>query len=328
MSVRGQKVLVTGGTGFLGRCVTAELSAQGATAIAVGSADYDLRDRDQIRRMLADHRVDAVVHLAAVLGGIAANRAEPGRFFYENAIMGIELIEACRAASITKTVIAGTVSSYPKDAPVPFTEEDFWKGYPHESEAAFALAKKMLHAQVIAYRAQYGMNLVYLVPVNLYGPGDDLDPETTHVVPAMVRRFLEAREVGAPEVTLWGDGAPTREFLFVEDAARAFVLALDRYDRSEPLNVGSGDEISIRDLARMVKAATGFPGEIRWDTSRPNGPPRRRLYSSNAHRLLGFEAKVSLEEGIRRTVEWAEQELLGSAPAPGPGSGEGLGRGQ
>ncbi len=301
MSVRGQRVLVTGGTGFLGRCVTAELDAQGATAIAVGSADYDLRDRDQIRRMLADHRVDAVVHLAAVLGGIGANRAEPGRFFYENAIMGIELIEACRAAGIGKTVIAGTASSYPKDAPVPFTEEDFWNGYPHESEAAFALAKKMLLAQVIAYRAQYGMNLVYLVP------------ETTHVVPAMVRRFLEAREAGAAEVTLWGDGAPTREFLFVEDAARAFVLALDRYDRSDPLNIGSGDEISIRDLALLLKTTTGFEGDIRWDTSRPNGPPRRRLYSSNAHRLLGFEPLVTLEEGIGRTVEWAERELLSTA---------------
>ncbi|MBW3615470.1 MAG: GDP-L-fucose synthase [Actinobacteria bacterium] len=317
MTLRGQRVLVTGGTGFLGRRAAAELSDQGAEVVAVGSADYDLRDRDQIRQMLAEHRPDMVVHLAAVLGGIAANRAEPGRFFYENAIMGIELIEACRAASVSKTVIAGTVSSYPKDAPVPFTEEDFWKGYPHESEAAFALAKKMLLAQVIAYRAQYGMNLVYLIPVNLYGPGDKLDPETTHVVPAMVRRFLEARESGASELTLWGDGAPTREFLFVDDAARAFALALDRYDRSEPLNIGSGEEISIRDLARMVKDATGFAGDIRWDTKRPNGPPRRRLYSSNAYRLLGFEPKVTLDEGIRQTVEWAEQELFGSRATTG-----------
>lgn len=318
MTLHGQKVLVTGGTGFLGRCVTADLVAQGAVVVPIGSADYDLRERDQARQMLAEHKPNAVVHLAAVLGGIAANRAEPGRFFYENATMGIELIEACRVAGVGKTVIAGTVSSYPKDAPVPFAEEDLWKGYPHESEAAFALAKKMLLAQVIAYRAQYGMNLVYLIPVNFYGPGDDLDPETSHVVPAMVRRFLEARETGAPAVTLWGDGMPTREFLFVEDAARAFTLALDRYDRSEPLNIGSGDEISIRELARLVKAATRFEGEVRWDTSRPNGPPRRRLYSSNAYRLIGFEAKVAFDEGIRRTVAWVEQELLGSRVGTSP----------
>lgn len=311
MNVRGKKIVVTGGTGFLGRRLAAELTEAGADVGALGTSDYDLRDRGAIEAMLADHHPAVVVHLAAVLGGIAVNAAEPGRLFYENAVMGIELLEACRRANVPKIVVAGTISSYPRSASTPFSEEDFWSGYPHESEAPFAMAKKILLTQIIAYRQQYGMNAIYLVPTNLYGPGDALDLETTHVVPAMIRRFLEARERGDDVVTLWGDGAPTREFLYIDDAAVAFRLAIERYDRGEPLNIGSGDELTIRDAATIIQKATGFEGAVAWDHTRPNGPPRRRLYSSNAHRLLGFDAVTPFASGIRATVEWAEQALAG-----------------
>jgi GDP-L-fucose synthase len=302
MDLLDAKVVVTGGTGFLGRHVCDELARAGAKVEPVGRARYDLRRRAEIDRMLADIRPDAVVHLAAVVGGIGANRAHPGQFLYENAIMGLELLEACRVAGVAKTVVAGTVCAYPKHTQVPFREEHLWDGYPEETNAPYGLAKKLLLAQCQAYRAEYGMNAIYLLPVNLYGPGDNFDLETSHVIPAMIRKFAEARAAGAPSVTLWGDGSPTREFLFVEDAARAFRLALERYDGAEPINVGSGDEISIKDLAGLIAEATGYRGGIRWDESKSNGQPRRCLDTSRGSELLAFNAEVGLIEGIARTV--------------------------
>jgi GDP-L-fucose synthase len=306
MDLQDAKVVVTGGTGFLGRHVCDELVQAGAKVEPVGRARYDLRRRAEIDRMLADTRPDAVVHLAAVVGGIGANRAHPGQFLYENAIMGLELLEACRVAGVAKTVVAGTVCAYPKHTPVPFREEHLWDGYPEETNAPYGLAKKLLLAQAQAYRAEYGMNAIYLLPVNLYGPGDNFDSETSHVIPALIRKFIEARDTGAPSATLWGDGSPTREFLYVEDAARAFRLALERYDGADPVNVGSGDEISIKDLAGLIAEKTGYRGEIAWNVTRPNGQPRRSLDTSRASRLLGFEAEVSLKEGMALTMAWFE----------------------
>ena len=304
MRVAGATVTVTGGTGFLGRHLAAELEGHGAKVFALGRAGYDLRRRAEIDRMLADTRPDAVVHLAAVVGGIGANREQPGRFFYENALMGIELLEACRVAGVPKVVVAGTVCAYPKHTPVPFREAALWDGYPEETNAPYGLAKKLLLVQAQAYRDQYGMNAVYLLPVNLYGPGDNFDLHTSHVIPAMVRKFAEARDRGEPQVVLWGDGSPTREFLHVRDAARAFRLALERYDGPEPVNLGSGEEIAIGELAALVARATGYRGEVVWDTSKPNGQPRRRLATDRARALLGFEAAVPLREGIAELVAW------------------------
>jgi GDP-L-fucose synthase len=302
--VAGATVTVTGGTGFLGRHLAAELEGHGAKVFALGRAGYDLRRRAEIDRMLADTRPDAVVHLAAVVGGIGANREQPGRFFYENALMGIELLEACRVAGVPKVVVAGTVRAYPKHTPVPFQEAALWDGYPEETNAPYGLAKKLLLVQAQAYRDQYGMNAVYLLPVNLYGPHDNFDLHSSHVIPAMVRKFAEARDRGEPRVVLWGDGSPTREFLHVRDAARAFRLALERYDGPEPVNLGSGEEIAIGNLAALVARATGYRGEVVWDTSKPNGQPRRRLATDRARVLLGFEAAVPLREGIAELVAW------------------------
>jgi GDP-L-fucose synthase len=304
MDLHGATVTVTGGTGFLGRHVCRELESVGAEVEPVGRARYDLRHRTEIDRMLIETRPDAVVHLAAVVGGIGANRAHPGQFLYENAVMGLELLEACRVAGVEKTVVAGTVCAYPKHTPVPFREEHLWDGYPEETNAPYGLAKKLLLAQCQAYRAEYGMNAIYLLPVNLYGPGDNFDLETSHVIPAMIRKFVEARDAGSPSVTLWGDGSPTREFLYVRDAARAFRLALERYDGPEPINVGSGEEISISELARLIADATAHHGELLWDLSKPNGQPRRCLDTRRAQKLLAFEAEVGLEEGISSTVAW------------------------
>jgi GDP-L-fucose synthase len=305
--VAGATVTVTGGTGFLGRHLTAELEGHGAKVFALGRAGYDLRRRAEVDRMLADTHPDAVVHLAAVVGGIGANREQPGRFFYENALMGIELLEACRVAEVPKVVVAGTVCAYPKHTPVPFQEAALWDGYPEETNAPYGLAKKLLLVQAQAYRDQYGMNAVYLLPVNLYGPGDNFDLHSSHVIPAMVRKFAEARDRGQPRVVLWGDGSPTREFLHVRDAARAFRLALERYDGPEPVNLGSGEEIAIGDLAALVAGATGYRGEVVWDTSKPNGQPRRRLATDRARALLGFEAAVALREGIAELVAWYDR---------------------
>ena len=304
MRVAGATVAVTGGTGFLGRHLAAELEGHGAKVFALGRAGYDLRRRAEIDRMLADTRPDAVVHLAAVVGGIGANRDQPGRFFYENALMGIELLEACRVAGVPKMVVAGTVCAYPKHTPVPFSEAALWDGYPEETNAPYGLAKKLLLVQAQAYRDQYAMNAVYLLPVNLYGPGDNFDLHTSHVIPAMIRKFAEARDRGESRVVLWGDGSPTREFLHVRDAARAFRLALERYDGPDPVNLGSGEEIAIGELAALVAGATGYRGEVVWDTTKPNGQPRRRLATDRARALLGFEATVPLREGIAELVAW------------------------
>ena len=301
----GRRVMVTGGAGFLGRAVVARLKAAGADEIFVPrSRDYDLRTLDGIERALTDGRPEMVIHLAAVVGGIGANRENPGRFFYENAIMGIQLMEQARLGGVAKFVTVGTVCAYPKFTPVPFHEEDLWNGYPEETNAPYGLAKKMLLVQGQSYREQYGFNAIHLMPVNLYGPGDHFDLETSHVIPALIRKCLEAKERGEPEIVCWGDGTPTREFLYVEDAAEAIVLAAERYDGPEPVNVGSGMEISIKDLVHLVAQLTGFQGNVVWDPTKPNGQPRRSVDTQRAERSFGFRARTSFEEGLRRTIEW------------------------
>jgi GDP-L-fucose synthase len=300
--LKGSKVLVTGGTGFVGRPVVDELRRHGSKVVAVGRADCDLRRREEIDHLLTETSPDAVVHLAAVVGGIGANRAEPGRFFYENALMGIEVLEACRVHEVEKVLVAGTVCAYPKHAATPFREAELWIGYPEETNAPYGLAKKILLVQAQAYREQYGSNFVNLLPVNVYGPGDHFDLESGHVIPALIRRFLEARDAGTDRVTLWGDGTPTREFLYIDDAARGFRLALEHYDGAEPVNLGSGQEISIAELAILIAELTGFTGRIVWDTSKPNGQPRRQLDTSRARERFNFEATTSLREGLEITI--------------------------
>ncbi len=302
ITLDGARVVVTGGTGFLGSHVARQFAAAGAEVEAIGTSDYDLRERSEIVAMLRSLRPDAVVHLAAVVGGIGANQAEPGRFFYENALMGIELLEACRVEQVPKVIIAGTVCAYPRVAPLPFREADLWSGYPEETNAPYGLAKRMLIVQAQAYREQYGCNYITLLPTNLYGPGDHTELETSHVIPAMIRKFSTARDTGTPTVQLWGDGSPTREFLHVEDAARAFALALARYDGPEPVNVGSGVEISIRELAGLVRELTGFEGAIEWEPGRPNGQPRRRLDTTRAREAFGFEATIPFRTGLEQTI--------------------------
>jgi GDP-L-fucose synthase len=307
-----RRVCVTGGAGFLGSFVVEEFERRGADVFVPLHEEYDLVQREAIDRMLADARPDVLVHLAAVVGGIGANRANPGRFFYENAVMGIQLIEQARLAGVRKFVGIGTVCAYPKLTPVPFREADLWNGYPEETNAPYGLAKKMMLVQLQAYRQEYGFDGIYLIPVNLYGPRENFDLETSHVIPAMVRKFVAGRDEGTP-VVLWGDGSATREFLFVEDAARGIAMAAERYDGAEPVNLGSGMEISIRDLADTIAKYVGYTGEIVWDTSKPNGQPRRRLDVSRAREAFDFEARVTFDDGIRRMVEWweahrAEQE--------------------
>jgi len=319
------RVVVTGGAGFLGSFVVEALHARGCREISVPrSRDYDLRESDDIARLYDRTRPQVVVHLAAVVGGIGANRANPGRFFYDNAIMGLQLMEYARRLGVEKFIAVGTVCAYPKVTPVPFKEEDLWNGYPEDTNAPYGLAKKMLLVQAQAYRAQYGFNAIHLLPVNLYGPRDNFDLESSHVIPAMIRKFLAAKERGEPSVVLWGDGSPTREFLHVEDAAEAIALASERYDGSEPVNLGSGEEISIRELAELIAAEVGFRGEIVWDTTQPNGQPRRRLDVSRAERLFSFRAKHPFRDGVRQTVDWfvehraalAEAALIEAGPTP------------
>jgi GDP-L-fucose synthase len=305
MRTEGSTVVVTGGTGFLGRHVVDELQSAGATAVGVGRKEYDLRAREPIHQLLRDHRPDALIHLAATVGGIGANLAEPARFFYENALMGIELLEACRD-HVEKVVLAGTVCAYPKYAKLPFREDEIWDGYPEETNAPYGLAKKMLLVQSQAYRAQYDLNSIYLLPVNLYGPGDNFDLSSGHVIPSMIRRFLEARNGGAREVVLWGDGSPTREFLHVKDAARAFRLALELYDNADPVNIGSEHEITISDLAQQISNLVGYTGSVTWDTSKPNGQPRRKVDTSRARTAFGFEASIDLATGLAETLAWYE----------------------
>jgi GDP-L-fucose synthase len=304
---KGKRVTVTGGAGFLGSFVVERLEREGASVVVPRSAEYDLVDRGAARRMLADTRPDLVIHLAARVGGIGANRANPGRFLFENAMMGLQLFEECRLAGVKKLVAAGTICAYPKFAPLPFKEEDLWNGYPEETNAPYGIAKKMMLVQSEGYRQQYGMNSVVVFPVNLYGPRDNFDLETSHVIPAMIRKCVDAREAGKGTVDLWGDGSPTREFLYVEDAAEGIVLAAERYDSSDPVNLGSGVEISIRDLAGLIARATRFSGRFAWDSTKPNGQPRRQLDVTRARERFGFVARTSFEEGIAKTVAYFEK---------------------
>jgi GDP-L-fucose synthase len=303
----GRRVMVTGGAGFLGSAVVRRLRARGASEIFVPQVeDYDLRTREGIERALADGRPDLIIHLAAVVGGIGANRENPGRFFYDNAIMGIQLIEQARLAGVAKFLTVGTVCAYPKFTPVPFREDELWNGYPEETNAPYGLAKKMLLVQSQAYRDQYGFNAIYLLPVNLYGPGDNFDPSSSHVIPALIKKCVDARDRGDAFIEVWGTGAASREFLYVEDAANGLVLAAERYDGRDPVNLGVGAEITIRDLVTLIVRLTGFKGEIRWDPSKPDGQPRRALDTSRAREAFGFSAGTSFEDGLRATIDWYE----------------------
>jgi GDP-L-fucose synthase len=301
------RFLVTGGAGFLGSFVCRKLRQHGVSSdrlVVPRRRDYDLTSEQAAKKLYADARPDVVINLAAEVGGIGANRAQPGRFFYANMAIGLNLIEQGRLAGLKKFVQVGTICAYPKLTPVPFREQDLWAGYPEETNAPYGIAKKALLVMCQAYRQQYGLNAIYLLPVNLYGPGDNFDPETSHVIPAMIRKCLEARDRGDSKIVCWGDGSPTREFLYVEDAAEGLVLATQRYDDGEPVNLGSGREISIRDLAMLIARLTGFTGRIEWDTSKPNGQPRRCLDVTRARERFGFVATTDFETGLKRTIEW------------------------
>jgi len=300
-----RRVVVTGGHGFLGSFVVDRLRAAGAKEVVVPRSDkHDLRVQTEALRLYTDTRPDIVIHLAAVVGGIGANRENPGRFFYDNAIMGLNVIEGARISGIEKFVCAGTICSYPKFTPVPFREEDFWNGYPEETNAPYGLAKKMLLVQLQAYREQYGFNGIYLTPVNLYGPRDNFDLESSHVIPALIRKCIEAKQTGAAEIVAWGTGNATREFLYVEDAAEAIVLAAEKYSKPDLVNLGSGEEISVRDLLEMIRTMVGATGAVRWDHTKPDGQPRRSLDTSRAAREFGWRAKTSLPAGLKKTIEW------------------------
>jgi GDP-L-fucose synthase len=302
-----QRLLVTGGGGFLGRAVVARLQVAGAREIFVPrSATYDLRSAAGIERALEDGRPDVIIHLAAVVGGIGANRENPGRFFYDNAIMGLQLIEAARQRGVAKFVTIGTVCAYPKFTPVPFHESDLWNGYPEETNAPYGLAKKMLLVQGQAYRQQYGFDVIYLVPVNLYGPGDNFDRRSSHVIPALIKKCIDARERGDAAIEVWGTGGASREFLYVDDAADGIVRATALYDGAEPVNLGVGAEITIRDLVQLITRLTGYQGEVHWDATKPDGQPRRSLDTTRARASFGFTAATPFEEGLRRTIDWYE----------------------
>ena len=302
---QNKRVCVTGGAGFLGSFIVKKLEERGAPNIFVPRIEeYDLVKREDILRMLDDAQPDIIIHLAALAGGIGANRVRPADFFYINIMMGVQLIHEAWKSGVEKFVAIGTVCAYPKITPLPFKEENLWDGYPEETNAPYGLAKKMLLVQSQAYRQQYGFNSIYPLPVNLYGPGDNFGGKTSHVIPDLIRKCIHAIEHDADQITLWGDGSPTREFLYVEDAAEGLLLATEHYNGSEPFNLGSGEEISIKDLANLVARLTGFEGEIIWDTSKPNGQPRRALDTQRAKDYFGFDAKMPLEEGLRRTIDW------------------------
>jgi GDP-L-fucose synthase len=314
MDLAGKRVLVTGGSGFLGSQVVKALEARGCRDLFVPrSRDYDLRREQDVERVYAWARPNVVIHLAAVVGGIGANQASPGQFFYDNLMMGVLLMEHARRAQVGKFVAVGTVCSYPKVTPIPFREDDLWNGYPEETNAPYGLAKKMLLVQAQAYRQQYGFNAIYLLPVNLYGPEDNIDPKSSHVIPALIKKCLDAIDCGESEIVCWGDGTPTREFLYVEDCAEGIVLATESFDGSEPVNLGSGSEISIRELATLIAELTGFRGRIVWDTTKPNGQPRRCLDTSRARDRFGFHAKTGFRDGLRHTIDWYMEKVRGGA---------------
>lgn len=300
-----KRVVVTGGAGFLGTVVVERLRERGCEHLFVPrSRDYDLVQMDAVQRLYADANPNLVLHLAARVGGIGANQANPGKFFYDNLMMGVQLIEIGRQRGLQKFVGLGTICAYPKYAPIPFKEEDLWNGYPEETNAPYGLAKKMLLVQSQAYRRQYGFNSIVLFPVNLYGPRDNFDLETSHVIPSLIRKCAEARQFGRTEVILWGDGTPTREFLYVDDAAEGILQAAEHYEEEAPLNLGTGEEVAIKELASIIAEETGYRGEIRWDTTKPNGQPRRRLDVSRIKRTIGFQARYTLREGLKKTVQW------------------------
>lgn len=300
-----KRVLITGGAGFVGSFVEEKLRLRGCEHIFIPrSRDYDLIDMAAVKRLYADSKPDIVLHLAAAVGGIGANRAHPGEFFYKNLMMGVQMIEVGRCQGIEKFVVLGTICAYPKFAPLPFKEDDIWNGYPEETNAPYGIAKKALLVQSQAYREQYGFNSIYLLPVNLYGPGDNFDLDTSHVIPALIRKCVEAKQQGLSEVISWGDGSPTREFLYVEDAADGILLAAEKYNDSEPVNLGIGFEISIKNLLEKIVQFTGYQGKIVWDDSKPNGQPRRCLDVSRAKQAFGFQAKIDIAEGLRRTIDW------------------------
>ncbi|MBA4419988.1 MAG: GDP-fucose synthetase [Anaerolinea sp.] len=302
---KNKRICVTGGAGFLGWHLIEKLKLRGATEIYIPQIeDYNLVEQADIKRMLDDSRPDVIIHLAAHVGGIGANQAHPAEFFYDNLMMGVQLIHESWKRGLEKFVAIGTVCAYPKFTPVPFREDEIWNGYPEETNAPYGLAKKMLLTQSLAYRQQYGFNSIFLIPVNLYGPRDNFRPESSHVIPALIKKCVEAVERGEKEVVIWGDGSPTREFIYVDDAAEGIALATEKYNGSDPVNIGSGNEISIKDLAEMIARLTGFKGKLAWDTSKPNGQPRRGLDVSRAERYFGFKAQMSFEDGLRKTIEW------------------------
>ena len=300
-----KRITVTGGAGFLGAFVVEKLGERGCRNVFIPrSRDYDLVEMESVKRLYRDAQPDVVIHLAAQVGGIGANRSNPGKFFYDNLMMGTQLMDQARLCGVKKFVAIGTVCSYPKFTPIPFREETLWDGYPEETNAPYGLAKKMLLVQGQSYRDQYGFNSIFLMPVNLYGPGDNYDPDSSHVIPALIRKCLEAKLSGQAEVICWGDGSPTREFLYVEDCAEAIVLAAEKYEGGEPVNIGAGREISIKELVEQIAAITGFQGHIIWDTSKPNGQPRRCLDTSRAREFFGFTAKTDFRDGLKKTIDW------------------------
>lgn len=310
LNLRNERILVTGGAGFLGYHLVEKLKKIGCTDIFIPrSKDYDLIEKADIKRLLKDANPSVVIHLAAVVGGIGANMKNPGSFFYKNLMMGVQLMEEARLYNVKKLVAIGTICAYPKFAPVPFKEKDLWNGYPEETNAPYGLAKKMMLVQSQAYRQQYGFNSIFLLPVNLYGPRDNFDLESSHVIPAMIRKFHMAKKNNEKSVTLWGDGTPTREFLYVGDCAEGILLAVQKYDSSEPVNLGSGKEISIKDLANLIASKIDYNGKIIWDTSKPNGQPRRMLDVSRAEKYFGFKAKTSFEDGLEKTIKWYVDNL-------------------
>lgn len=300
-----KRVMVTGGAGFLGKYVVRKLQDRGCSQVFVPLIEeYDLTRLEEVERAYRDAKPDIVIHLAAIVGGIGANRANPGTFFYDNLIMGVQTMEVGRRSGVEKFVALGTICCYPKHTPVPFIEEDLWNGYPEETNAPYGLAKKMLLVQSQAYRQQYGFNAIFLMPVNLYGPGDNFNPESSHVIPALIKRCVEAREEGRDELVVWGTGEASREFLYVEDCAEAIVMATEKYEKDEPVNIGAGFEIKIKDLAKLIAEKTGFEGKLVWDTTKPDGQPRRMLDVNRAKSEFGFQARTSFDEGLEKTIDW------------------------